>query len=203
MSSFQITPKLTKTAIFVTFSGRKLEMATLTFFEFKNFLQENYPNYDQHFFMDKKTLWYTKGIDDITTNVDDTLDYLKPIINGYDIVIFIGASMGGFAALLYGSLLNVNYVIAFRPQSIISLNDNINYDSQYLDLKSIINFTTEYHLYGDSNITDLNDIHNIIHCKRLLNKNNVKLYEYENFDIKCYRDSGKLKTDFHNILKNI
>uniref|UniRef100_A0A6C0BEH3 Uncharacterized protein n=1 Tax=viral metagenome TaxID=1070528 RepID=A0A6C0BEH3_9ZZZZ len=32
ISCFKITPNLTKSAVFVTFSGRKLGMATLTFF---------------------------------------------------------------------------------------------------------------------------------------------------------------------------
>ena len=203
MSCFKILPKLTRTAVIVTFSGRQLGMATLTFFEFKNFLQENYPNYDQHFFVDKRTLWYTRGIEDVSTNINETLEYLKSIIEGYDSVIFIGASMGGYAALLYGSLLNVDYVITFRPQSIIKIEDNPEYDPTYLDLKPIINDTTKYYLYGDSAITDDEDLHNINHCIRLLDKQNIILYEHPNFNIKEYRDEGKLKEDFSNILSGL
>lgn len=209
-SSFSITPSKNMTAIFVTFSGRQLGMATLTFFEFRNFLQENFSKYNQHFFVDKKTLWYTKGIEDISTNIDETLEYLKQLTEGYEHVIFIGASMGGYAALLYGSLLNVDHVIAFRPQTIISneLNPAINLkenpmDLSYYDIRKVINPKTEYHIYGDSSITDPNDIHSFEYCKRLIDFSNVHITAIDCFDIKEYRNSGNLSADFHRILSLI
>lgn len=203
-SSFSITPSKNTTAIFVTFSGRQLGMATLTFFEFRNFLQEIFPEYDQHFFVDRQTLWYTRGIEDITTNIDDTMEYLRNLISGYDIVVFIGASMGGYAALLYGSLLKVNYVIAFRPQTIIDNNINgttNDLDLRYRDIAEIINETTTYHLYGDSAIADPHDIHSFEYCRRLMHFANVTIHAFDNFDIKVYRHGGSLACDFHKILQ--
>lgn len=145
-------------------------------------------------------MWYTKGIEDLTNNIEETIEYLKNITSGYESVIFIGASMGGYAAILYGSILNVNHVIGFRPQTIIRDEDNIEIDPLFNDLCPVINSTTEYHLYGDSNILDESDIHNIHHCRRISKNNNVKVYEYFDFDIKEYKNSGKLKDDFKSIL---
>lgn len=199
-SCCSLTPNIDKTAVFVTFSGRKLGMATMTFFEFKNFLQEHYPIYDQHFFIDKRTLWYTKGIDGITTNVDETIEYLRHITDGYKYVIFIGASMGGFSALLYGSIINATHIIAFRPQTIISLDDNSEFDPLYLDVVPFMNTTTNYHIYGDSAITDETDIHAFMHCQRIEQLPNVHLTAIPDFDIKEYRNEGKLIEDFKNIL---
>lgn len=200
-SCCSLTPNINKDIVFVTFSGRKLGMANMTFFEFKTFLQENFPTYDQHFFIDKRTLWYTKGIEGITTNVEDTIEYLREITNGYKQIVFIGASMGGFAALLYGSILNVSHVIAFRPQTIISLEDNIEFDSLYLDVEPLLNNTTQYHIYGDSAILDQTDIHAYVHCQRVDHFQNLHLISIPNFDIKEYRNDGKLIEDFNKILK--
>lgn len=207
MSCFSITPNLNKTAIFVTFSGRQLGMATMTFFEFRNFLQENFPNYDQYFFVDRKTLWYTRGLEDITSSVEDTLEYLKKITEGYQYKIFIGASMGGWAACLYGSLLNVDYVIAFRPQTIldknVTMSKDLEFDLKYHDIKDVINNTTKYYLYGDTSITDNSDVHSFNHCKRMKEYSNVTVVEKDKFDIKEYKDRGHLKSDFNGILSNM
>jgi hypothetical protein len=201
-SCYSLTPNIDNTTIFVTFSGRKLGMASMTFFEFKNFLQENYPTINQHFFMDKKTLWYTKGIDGVTTNVDETIHYLKEITKGYTNVIFIGSSMGGYAAILYGSILNVSHVIAFRPQTIIYLEDNTEFDPNYLDLEPILNNTTKYDIIGDSEIIDPTDIHSFSHCERIQHHENVHLTAIPDFDIKAYRNEGKLIDFFKQIFSS-
>ena len=187
----------------MTFSGRQFGLASLTLFEFSNFLQENYPKYDKYFFVDKKTIWYTKGIEGITSSIDETLLYLKHIITGYENVIFIGASMGGYAAILYGSLLKVDYIIAFRPQTLIKKYLDEKDNNTYHDLKLIINRTSKYYIYGDSAIKDYKNIHSFHHCKRLNIYPNVVVYGYDHFDIKKYKNNKYLIRDFHDILKKL
>ena len=113
-------------------------------FEFVNFLEKNYNDYDRYLYLDKYNKWYHKGIDRISTYVNETLTYLKEIINNYEEMIFIGSSAGGYADILFGSLLNVNKIIAFKPQTIIRLQEDINID--YINLKPYINSTTAYYL---------------------------------------------------------
>jgi esterase/lipase len=47
--------------------------------------------------------------------------YLEGIIkiNKYDNICFIGNSMGGYAAILFGTLLNIDNIISFAPQTFI------------------------------------------------------------------------------------
>lgn len=187
---------ITKDLLILTFSGRQQGLASLTIFEFRKFLEENYPNIDKCYCRDEKLSWYTHGITDISTNVIGTLIFLKKIIKQYKKVVFIGASMGGYAALLYGSLLNVDTIIAFRPQTYldyVKLEYNV---SLNIDINDVLNDTTNYFIYGDSAILDETDIHSISHCRRLLNKDNINIIEINNFDIKEYKDRGSLKKDF-------
>ena len=50
----------------------------------------------------------------------------------YDKIITIGASSGGFAALLYGNLINAHKIIAFNPQTVLSSDkDTVIQDTLY------------------------------------------------------------------------
>jgi len=82
----------------------------------------------------------------------------------------MGISQGGYAAILFGSLLRVTSVIAFIPQTIRIQRNNI--DEKYRDLKPIINLTTAYYLYGDISITNPHSFHHISHCERILDSSN-------------------------------
>ena len=76
-----------------------------------------YPNYDKLFLQDNTSRWYLYGIDGISNNVNQTKIYLQNILKKYNNITFIGASSGGYAALLFGSLLNVDKVVSFIPQT--------------------------------------------------------------------------------------
>lgn len=200
MSYMEIIKNITSKKLFVTFSGRQQGLASMTIFEFKNFLEQEFPSYDKIFCRDEKVKWYNHGLTDYTSDVRQTLSFLNNKINGYDEVVFIGASMGGYAAILFGSLLNVKTVIAFRPQTIISsLIDD--YEQDFVDVKPFINKQTRYFIYGDSAISDPTDIHSIEHCRRLNKQDNINIIEIDNFDLKSYKDSGQLSNDFHKIEK--
>lgn len=208
MSYMEISKNITKTVLMVVFSGRQQGIASMTIFEFKNFLEEHYPDYDKLFLKDEKVLWYTEGITAISNDIGETVEYLRRYIARYSKVVFIGASMGGFAALLYGSILNIDTIIAFRPQTFLSyvlpdfLGDS---NSLYLgrscnDVKLFINNKTKYYLYGDSAIKDPTDIHSINYCDNLELRSNIKIFRIDNFDIKDYKDKGELLKDFNLII---
>ena len=162
-------------------------------FEFLNYLSSIYKNScDLIFFIDKEQCWYHKGIKDITNTIDETVVFLNNIIKdgNYDKIIFMGNSGGGYGAILFGSLCNnVTNVISFIPQTII--NNPIN--SNYSNLKNIINENTKYFLCGDITIEDINDIHHISHCENIECFKNVEICKHEYFDIKKLRDNGFIK----------
>ena len=148
--------------------------------------------------MDKTRTWYHKGIDGISTSIDETKDYLtnKIIDNNYTKTIFIGVSAGGYAAILFGSLCNVTNVVAFIPQTTLDKPKNI----IYKDLKNVINTTTKYLLYGDPLIKNIDNYHNIYHCKHLEDLPNIKVIERNKFHVKHLRDSGEIKNIIDNII---
>lgn len=80
---------------------------------------------------DIKMAWYLTGVDDISTDVMTTRDFIHKYIYKYDKLLFFGSSMGGYAAILYGSLVNHNNKIinAFAPQ--VSLDYNVEIPNQW------------------------------------------------------------------------
>ena len=197
--------------VIVCFGGMKLQMDGIPPFEFLNYLSSIYKDtYDLLFFIDKHQCWYHKGIDGISTTIDETCEYLNNKIKQYEKVIFIGTSAGGYAAILFGSLCNVTNVLAFIPQTILSnpINDqvdSITYNryknlksresyTKYSNLKTIINLNTQYILYGSLKYqNDINNQHNIMHCVNLDSFQNVKIIKKFILNIKKMRDSGELK----------
>lgn len=178
------------TKLIVCFGGMALKMGGIPPFEFLNYLSNIYTNeYDLIFYIDKAQCWYHKGIDGITTNIDDTKIYLDDKIKKYNKVIFMGVSAGGYASILFGSLCKVHNVVSFIPRTklINPINDT------YRDLKTVINATTQYLIYGDTNISDINDNHHISQCENLDSFTNVKIERYDGVNMKRLRDIGKIK----------
>jgi hypothetical protein len=61
--------------------------------------------------------WYLGGLNGIGKNINHTIAFLKKEFTKYDKVLCIGISAGGYASLLFGSLLNVNCVAATVAQT--------------------------------------------------------------------------------------
>jgi hypothetical protein len=70
-------------------------------------------------FKDNKKSWYHFGIDGIGNSIDALSSYIKQITKGYDFVVTFGNSMGGYASLLFGSLIEADLTIAVVPQTFI------------------------------------------------------------------------------------
>lgn len=178
--------------IIISFSGRGNGMGTLPQFEFVNFLEKHFSNYERHFYLDKQLKWYHKGIDGISKSISETALYLKNIISKFEEVIFIGSSAGGYAAILFGSLLKVDKIIAFKPQTIIKPECYTN--NEYINLKSHINSVTKYFIYGDLTVDKIKDnLHHISHCKNINIYPNVDLNTKYVVDLKNLRNKGILQ----------
>lgn len=70
-------------------------------------------NADRHIFVrDLLHLWYLKGINARINSIPRLADFLKEQTKGYEVTT-IGLSVGGFIAMLMGSLLKAHMVICF------------------------------------------------------------------------------------------
>ena len=188
-----------KKCLIVCFGGMALKMGGIPPFEFLNYLRNVYGNdCDLIFYVDKHQCCYHKGIQDISNNIDETVIYLNCKIsqNNYDKVVFMGTSAGGYAAILFGSLCNVNSVISFIPKTI--LNSPI--DKKYSNLYNFINSNTNYILFGDVSIRNVNDSHHISQCENLKDFPNVKIIKINGVDLKKLRDNGDIKNTIDNII---
>ena len=177
--------------LIVSFGGYAHAIGGIQPFEFLNFLKVF--DTDKLYLKDSFSSSYHKGVKGISTDVDTTVEYLRNYIKRYSKVLFIGNSGGGYAAVLFGSLLNVEYVLAFVPTTILIKNDK---DPRYKNLKPLINLITEYHIYGDTSVTNFNDPHHIHHCENI--NNFVK--RINGLNLKKLRDSGELYSIINNIL---
>jgi hypothetical protein len=190
--TFNIIPGKNKDKLIVSFSGQGNGMGTLPQFEFVNFLCRHFSDAEKHFYLDIYSKWYHKGIVGLSDNIDETVKYLAEQIKGFTNVIFIGSSAGGYAAILFGSLLNIDTVIAFKPQTVLPYYSPI-FDPRYVDLKSVINSVTQYYIYGDLSINLEDDsYHHISHCENIVVGTNVVLHREYEVDLKNMRDKGDL-----------
>lgn len=124
------------------------------------------PKARKHIFIrDIRKQWYIGGINAVLDSPIKLLDFLKTETVGYRIFT-VGSSAGGFAAILFGSLLRANRVYAFNAQ----LNLNITmkssnfltnpilfekkkdaYFNTYFDLSNYLTSDTEYYYFQSCN----------------------------------------------------
>lgn len=184
-------------------------------FEFKNFLTKNI---DCHllFLKDYKRSWYQYGVEELNSNtVDDFVISIQEIIQdiNYSKIITLGTSMGGFASLLFGSLLKANSIIAFSPQTFIDRTNRKKYkDFRWFQYIKPLNDTHPDKKYFDlidsdfsNSVVDIiygiDEILDKIHAERMNHKNiNLISFEGKHDVIKNLRDNGIL---LEIILKHI
>ena len=157
------------------FGGMAKKMGGILPFEFLNYLTSIYEDVsDLIFYIDNNQCCYHRGIHGISTNIENTVQYInEKIIKGdYKKIIFMGVSAGGYASILFGSLCeNITHVISFIPKVVL----NTPYDKKYANLKTVINTKTRYILVGDESIKNKNDNHHISQCEELQDFNNVTI----------------------------
>ena len=180
--------------IIVSFGGQGLRLGLIPPFEFMNFLSSTFKGCDKLFFIDKHQCWYQKGLKDLTSDIKTTVEFIKNKIQRYKEVIFIGASSGGYASILFGSLLNIQKVIVFFPQTYINLN---NFNNKYFNLKKFINNTTQYYVFCD---LSRKDIHHPDQCYNIKEFKNVNILKHQKINLKIWRDNGILKRKMRSII---
>jgi predicted esterase YcpF (UPF0227 family) len=194
--------------LIICFGGMALKIGGILPFEFLNYLSKTYKkNVDLYFFIDKNRCRYHKGIEGISKTIDETVLYLNNIIKNksYKKILFMGVSGGGYASILFGSLCNVNNVMAFIPPTKLDnklIQSQVTTDKRYVDLKTIINNKTKYILCGDTNVKNKNGSHHISQCNYLECFQNVKIIYYKGLNMRVLRDNGTIKKYIDNILIN-
>ena len=113
--------------LLIIFGGNGRNKNKAQSFDFLNFLKEN-NSFDKLFLRDIKRNYYLNGLKNSTNNLKQTIDLLKKLTSHkeYKKVVAIGSSAGGFAAILFGTILKLQKVIAFNPQTIISESNDLN-----------------------------------------------------------------------------
>ena len=171
-------------------------------FDFHNFLDTHFPHTDKMFFKDDKRHMYHHG--PVGDCVETMVDFIREEIIGYKTVVLVGVSSGGYAAILYGSLLDASHirVLAFIPQTVLSAKSMTeqNLDSRYADLLPHLSRSTTYHVYGDTLRTQQTHVHSFHHCERISILPNIELIRNRGIYLKRLRDTGELLQMFQKIL---
>ncbi len=78
--------------------------------------------YNVIFLCDKNKSWYNNGINSDENQGIESLTYILKELTAFfddDNIYFLGGSMGGYASLLYSSIIKKGCVLAFSPQTIL------------------------------------------------------------------------------------
>ena len=162
------------------------------------------------FIRDLGQSWYHAGLTSVSTDIEGTAAYLRREIDEHGIrrVVFVGNSMGGYAAILFGTLVGADLVHAFAPHTslkdpeLVRSKDRLQYlhencADEYFDLRKLIErrrFSTCIHIhYGGKNEIDTRHALHLDHCRT------VVLHSYPHRGhplVRGLRDSGRL----HKIL---
>jgi hypothetical protein len=145
------------------------------------------------FIRDIQKQWYLHGINHEVNSIEKLKEFLLIETKGYR-VIMLGSSSGGFAASLFGSLLNVEHIISFNGQF------------QVLDLLKTSNESINPIIFRDKDNSAVNKYFSI---KPYLNKPNKIFYffsnrsEWDKINKKHIEDLNiniiSFKTDHHGI----
>jgi predicted esterase YcpF (UPF0227 family) len=165
------------------------------------------------FIRDFEQCWYQKGLPGISNDIQSTAKYIQKWIKKIkpEKIFFVGNSMGGYAAILFATLIGRGEVIAFAPQTFISpvlrlRHIDARWSSQILktyfkssfktkvwDTKTLLkNKKSSQKISIFVSKDDRLDYIHALHLKSLLN---VKVFEFDGGGhgiVKLLRDQGKL-----------
>ena len=82
------------------------------------------------FIRDNKKQWYLEGINNNFNSIEKLEAFLIKETKGYK-TIMLGSSAGGYAAVLFGSLLKSEYILSFNGQ--FKLNDLLKSSNESID----------------------------------------------------------------------
>lgn len=107
--------------LMINFAGVGIGLG-VPYFEFSRMLDEH--KVKKIFVRDHAKSWYHAGLKDVGDNIDQCIEPLKKLIaeSGAKYVVTMGNSMGAYAAILYGVLLDADEVLAFAPTTFANLS---------------------------------------------------------------------------------
>jgi hypothetical protein len=166
----------------VAFQAHENTVFGTTLDEFKGVL--NQLDYDTVKINDINGQYFFNGIDETYNSFEKTLDLLSGYTSGYTKTVFIGNCAGGHAAILFGTMLNVDKVIGFNTvsyldqESLILNNDGresevnfLNQSTQNLNLKPYLDnrsYTTQIHsIVAQNTDRHVNQSNNISTCSNV------------------------------------
>ncbi|MEM9829421.1 MAG: hypothetical protein AAF944_02225 [Bacteroidota bacterium] len=202
-----------KSRLLVSFGGVR-QGIEIPVFEFFNSISEI--DCDKIFLRDFSQAWYQKGVDRSINDVDRVIHFLTNSIrkNQYKKVCFLGNSMGAYAAILFGTMLNVDRVISFAPQTFIdrwhrllyadkrwkteikSIYAYENKIEEYFDLKQYLNSKNNYKTKIDIYYSPTHRLDKA-HAERMRKSLNIKLTPIKEGGhgvVKTVIDNGSLVT---------
>lgn len=135
------------------------------------------------FLNDPSESWYLNGAGKYANSFRELRKRLSLKYSGYSRVTHIGLSMGGYAGILYGSILKVDKVIAYAPQTDLSfaISDRDFYKQnpylmkKYGNLRNFINDSTQYYIWTLWNHSRSHGLYHFNHIKDFKNANSFKL----------------------------
>ena len=160
--------------------------------------------------------YYLTGLKNNTNTFEETIEFIKKLTiqKKYKKIVALGCSAGGYAAILYGSLLKFDKVIAFSPQVVLNKKKDLligdiynapntctwltnkNKDNAFyqkcLDLKNISPFNTKIDIHYSTMGSNGCDKKHAIY----LEDKNCKIIEHPGNDhmiALTLRNNGKLK----------
>lgn len=208
-ASFVREPCAGSRSVMIAFGGIKLGLGMPTFEFFQ--LARGMPAH-KLFFRDVHQAWYHRGLPGVGARIDEIAAFIRAEITsmGATRVAVFGNSMGGYAALLFGALVNAHEVHVFAPQTFLSPWSLIRRRdfrwkrdiwrvyfsadrSAYLDLREALRSATatQFHVhYSAKNKLDA------VHARHLSGISNVHLHDHPEGGhrvVKALRDNGTLQ----------
>ncbi|OOF07847.1 hypothetical protein BZG82_16055 [Salinivibrio sp. PR5] len=126
--------------------------------------------------------YYHKGIPGLGNDLNETIESIREIINSLTEcveVITFGCSMGGYGALVYGALLNVDKIIGLGPsiplysESWLGKKERDKHVDIFASLESIISSSKakKVILHGDSTLSDILTHHRMKNYSNVIARN--------------------------------
>jgi pimeloyl-ACP methyl ester carboxylesterase len=166
------------------------------------------------FVRDLRQSWYHRGMPGHGDSLLAVAESLAALIEAHDVdrLVVAGNSAGGYAALVYGTLLGADVVLCFAPQTILDLDILASMgdhrwdshlrplvaagklDSRWTDLRSALpqarRADTDYRVFFDESLSTDRQ-----HAERLRGVDGVRLYRFgrgRHHLVRSLRDSGAL-----------
>lgn len=164
------------------------------------------------FVRDLRQSWYQEGLQGMATDPQEMAGVLETMIrrSGARRIVFVGNSMGGYAALLFGALLGVDEVHALSPQTFIDDVNRLTHnderwseqiahaqrvgDPRYFDLRSVLALErskTCFHIHSCTSSEP-----DWIHAQHLASLDQIAIHAYHEGGhdlVRQLRDTGQLQ----------